>query len=543
MTSPKQTAMPPHLKKAIDGCLDELDSQKFSERILDHDPGLWEGNQNEIRERLGWLHVHESMRPHMDMLSAFVERVRTDGFRDVVLLGMGGSSLGAEVLNQVLGPAPGYPKLHVLDSTVPSAINSVRERIELARTLFIVSSKSGGTLEPNVLLEYFWHEVMTRHGESAGSQFTAITDAGSSLETLAGQRQFRHVFLNPSDIGGRYSVLSLFGLTPGALMGLDHRLLLERAREMRQNCGPERSSRHNPAAWLGAYLAAATRQGRDKLTLITSPRLRSFGLWAEQLVAESTGKDGRGIIPVADEPVLDATSYSADRAFVYIRLDGDECGATDAHATALDKAGQPCAIVELPDTYALAAEFFRWEYATAVAGALLGVNPFDQPDVQKAKDASSAMLQHYLSQGSFPEIHDLPTPRALLGTAASPNYVAIMAYLTQTPELDAVFHQFRARISNDHGGLATTLGYGPRYLHSTGQLHKGGPDECILLQIVNSHERDIPVPGTDYSFGVVADAQALGDLQALNSLGRRVGRIILRQDNAKELAEALESCR
>ena len=542
MSRSERAAVTPRLEKAMAACLDELDTLRFASRILDHDPSLWVGNQDEMRERLGWLHVYESMSPHTDMLSAFAAQARTDGFRDVVLLGMGGSSLGAEVLNQVLGPASGYMKLHVLDSTVPGAIMSVRERIDLGHTLFIVSSKSGGTLEPNVLLEYFWHEVMNLCGESAGSQFTAITDAGSSLETLAGQRQFRHVFLNPSDIGGRYSVLSLFGLTPAALMGLDHRLLLERAREMRQNCGPERASRQNPAAWLGAYLAAATREGRDKLTIITPPRLRSFGLWAEQLIAESTGKEGKGIIPVADEPVLHATTYSPDRAFVYIRLVGDQCAETDAHVAALEKAGQPCAVIDLADPYAMAAEFFRWEYATAVVGTLLGMNPFDQPDVQKAKDASSAMLQHYQSQGSFPEIHDLPAPRALLGAAGAHDYVAIMAYLTQTPELDSVFHQFRARVSDNRGGIATTLGYGPRYLHSTGQLHKGGPDECILLQIVNSHERDIPVPGTDYSFGVVADAQALGDLQALHSLGRRVGRIVLRQDNAKELAEALENC-
>ncbi len=542
MNSPEQAAIPTHVRHAIDQCLDELDSQAFSSRILDHDPSLWPGAQQEIRDRLGWLHVHDSMTPHVEALSAFATQLRADGFRYAVLLGMGGSSLGAEVLNQVVGPAPGYPQLYVLDSTVPSSILSVSERIDPAHTLFIVSSKSGGTLEPNVLLEYFWEQTVTIRKDDAGAQFIAITDAGSSLDELARQRRFRHVFLNPSDIGGRYSVLSLFGLVPGAIMGLDIQLLIDRVLDARSECSAERTAGENPAAWLGAYLSACTRLGHDKLTIITSPKLRSFGLWAEQLIAESTGKGGNGIIPVAEEPLLRADTYSADRAFVYIRLATDECGETDAHAAALKQASQPCAIIDLEDSYALSTEFFRWEYATAAAGALLGINPFDQPDVQKAKDASSAMLQHYQSKGTFPEIRNLPTPHQLLSAANAPDYVAIMAYLNQRLELDTVFQQFRRTISDRRGGIATTLGYGPRYLHSTGQLHKGGPNECILIQIVNSHGRDLPVPGTDYSFGVVADAQALGDLQALDSLGRRVTRIVLRSDSAEELSAALENC-
>lgn len=531
--------LPASIADYLSTCLDELDSQRFARRILDHDAGLWRGNEEETQQRLGWLHVHESMPPLTQSLSSFAAQARTDGFRDAVLLGMGGSSLGAEVLSQVIGTSPGHLRLHVLDSTVPGAVRNIRDRIDLPHTLFIVSSKSGGTLEPNVLLQYFWHETLSVEGDNAGSHFIAITDAGSSLEALARENRFREVFLNPSDIGGRYSVLSLFGLVPGALMGIDPTLLLERALLMKRHCPAHIAARDCPSAWLGAYLAACTRSGRNKLTILTSPRLRSFGLWAEQLIAESIGKEGTGIVPVSEEPLLSPKAYSGDRTFVYIRLSGDQCDEMDAHAASLKESGQPCTVIELPDTYALGTEFFRWEYATAVTGALLGVNPFDQPDVQSAKDASTAMLRHYESHREFPQIDGLPSLKDLIGSAAPPDYVAIMAYLHQTPEMDAVFHAFRRTVSEKHGGLATTLGYGPRYLHSTGQLHKGGPDECVLLQFVCEQGEDVPVPEKSYSFGIVAEAQALGDLQALRSLNRRVTRIVLKRDSAEDLAQAL----
>ncbi len=531
--------LPLEVACAVDECLVELQSQGFSERIHKHDATLWPGDANEMRQRLGWLHVYETMMPHRDTLSSFVEQVRLQGFKDAVLIGMGGSSLGAEVLNQVSGTTPGYPKLHVLDSTVPSAVKALTTSIDVKQTLFVVASKSGGTLEPNLLYEHFWHEAVTHTGSGAGAHFVAITDAGSSLETLARERGFRHVFLNPSDIGGRFSVLSLFGLIPSVLLGLDHVQLLKHADVMAKRCATIRTV-ENPGAWLGSYIAGCARSGRDKLTILTSPRLQSFGLWAEQLIAESTGKQGKGIVPVAAEPLLPPDAYSSDRAFVYIRMRGDQCADIDEHAAALTQSGHPCTLLEIANVYDLGSEFYRWEYATAATGALLGVNPFDQPDVQSAKDASTQMLQHYEKHREFPPIEGLLIPEQLLNTAAPPDYVGIMAYLQQTPELDEVFHSFRRRVSENLGGIATTLGYGPRFLHSTGQLHKGGPNRCILLQIVSAHRNDVPVPGTNYSFGVVADGQALGDLHALKSLNRRVARIVLDDEDPALLAQALK---
>ncbi len=540
-TNPNHGLLPGDVAPAVDECLYELDTQRFSERILSHDATLWPGDQNEIRHRLGWLHVHETMMPHCGDLTSFAEQVRSQGFRDVVLLGMGGSSLGAEVLNRVIGPASGSPALHVLDSTIPSTIRALTTRIDVGNTLFIVASKSGDTLEPNLLYEHFWHEASIRGRHDAGAQFVAITDRGSPLDALGHERGFHRVFLNPSDVGGRYSVLSLFGLVPGALLGLDHIVLLNNALDMKNRCSPGQPASQNPGASLGAYIAGCAHVGRNKLTVLTSPRLQSFGLWAEQLIAESTGKNGRGIVPVAQEPLLPPTTYSSDRAFVYIRLRGDRCDETDKHTAELLESGHPCVVFDLDDACALGKEFFRWEYATATTGALLGVNPFDQPNVKSAKDASSAMLQHYVAHREFPLINGLPPMRDLLHTAKPPAYVAIMAYLRQTPELDNLFQAFRQRVSEHCGGMATALGYGPRFLHSTGQLHKGGPDQCILLQLVSAYHEDLPVPGKAFSFGVVAEAQALGDLHALRSLNRRVTRIVLERDDAAALSQLLEN--
>ncbi len=531
--------LPLEVACALDQCLVELQSQKFSERIHEHDATLWPGDANEIRQRLGWLHVYETMMPHRDTLSSFAEQVRLHGFKNVVLIGMGGSSLGAEVLNRVSETTAGYPKLHVLDSTVPSAVRALTTSIDVEQTLFVVASKSGGTLEPNLLYDHFWHEAVRQTGSGAGVQFVAITDAGSSLERLARERGFRNVFLNPSDIGGRFSVLSLFGLVPGVLLGLDPTQLLEHAHVMQKRCATIHTI-ENPGAWLGSYVAGCARSGRDKLTILTSPRLKSFGLWAEQLIAESTGKEGKGIVPVTDEPLLPPTAYSSDRAFVYIRLRGDQCTDIDEHALALTQSGHPCTVLEIGNAYDLGNEFYRWEYATAAVGALLGINPFDQPDVQRAKDASTEMLQHYETHRQFPAIQGLVVAEELLHAAAPPDYVGIMAYLRQTPELDEVFDSFRRRVSENLGGIATTLGYGPRFLHSTGQLHKGGPNRCILLQIVCAHKNDVSIPGTNYSFGVVADGQALGDLHALQSLNRRVARIVLDDEDPALLAQALK---
>ncbi len=526
--------------RAVEACLTELESLRFTTRIHDHDATLWHGNEDESRQRLGWLHTADTMAPHVVAMGDFSARAAQEGVRDVVLLGMGGSSLGAEVLNQTIGSAPGFPRLHVLDSTVPSAVAAVARAIDLRHTMFIVSSKSGSTLEPNLLYEYFWSETSAAAGKGAGAHFVAITDAGSSLSRIADDRAFRRIFLNPADIGGRYSVLSLFGMVPASLLGIDPGRLLSNAAEMSRRCARGTDVKSNPGAQLGAYIAGCARIGRNKLTLVTSPRLQSFGLWAEQLIAESTGKDGKGVVPVTGEPALPLEAYAADRAVAYLRLHGDDNSSTDHFVSQIGNAGVPCVSMDVVDTYALAGEFYRWEYATAVAGALLGVNPFDQPDVQRAKDASTRTLQYFTTHRAFPPVETTPSVRELLASLRPSDYFGIMAYMRQTPDTDAVFSTVRRRIAERYR-VSTTMGYGPRFLHSTGQLHKGGPDQCVLLQVVTGHLDDLPVPGKDYTFGTVADSQALGDLQALQSLKRRVGRIVLEDDEASVLSRAFDA--
>jgi glucose-6-phosphate isomerase len=538
MSSGEDHYLPDNIARSIQECLDELESMRFASRIHEHDATLWRGNEEESRERLGWLHAPETMAPHCNPLNSFADKVKSDRFTDVVLLGMGGSSLGAEVLNQVIGSAPGYPRLHVLDSTVPGVVAEIARGVDLAHTLFIVSSKSGGTLEPNVLYQFLHHEVSRLPDRNAGSQFVAITDAGSTLEKTARDAAFRQVFLNPADIGGRYSVLSLFGLAPAALMGIDVASVLASAQKMAQACTSATATRDNPGARLAAYVSGCARLGRDKLTFLTSPALESFGLWAEQLIAESTGKEGKGIVPVMGEPLLNTGAYANDRAFAYLRLDDDINEVTDSRVFALREAGFPCLTISMSDRYALGGEFYRWEYATAAIGALLGINPFDQPDVQRAKDASTRVLAHYEERGGWPEVEAIDSLPGLLATLRPGDYFCILAYLRQRPEMDAVFSRLREHVGESHR-VSTTLGYGPRYLHSTGQLHKGGPNTCVLLQVVSEHPGDVPLPGRGFSFGTVADAQALGDLQALNALGRRAGRIVIDRDDPALLEAAL----
>ncbi len=532
------TVLPASTAQSVEDCITELESERFGQRIHARDATLWHGDQDSVRQRLGWLHVHDAMLPQQDSLVRFTERARHDGFTDAVLLGMGGSSLGAEVLNEVFGNAPGFPRLHVLDSTLPSAVDAVSRSIDLPTTLFIVSSKSGSTLEPNLLLDYFFHEAHARSSQPAGPQFVAITDPGSSLETAAHERGFRQTFLNPTDVGGRYSVLSKFGLVPAALLGVDTSRLLAGAEHMAGMCGPSNPFRRNPGGMLGAFIAGCARTGRDKLTLLTSPALRSFGLWAEQLVAESTGKQGKGIVPVMGEPELKLGAYPEDRAFIYLRLEGDRTRETDRLSASLASSGFPTLTIGIQDVYSLGAEFYRWEYATATVGFLLGINPFDQPDVQSAKDASARMLDQFVAQGELPPVESGATLESLLNSLRKNDYFGITAYLRQRPEIDSVFSDFRARVASEHH-VCTTLGYGPRFLHSTGQLHKGGPNECVLLQIVSGHPDDVQIPEKPYSFGTVVDAQALGDFQALQHLHRRVARIVLDRDELSLLVEAL----
>lgn len=507
-------------------------------RIWQNDYTVWKPDPAEITDRLGWLTVTDFMHEHLPLMQRFTQAVCHAGFRHVVLLGMGGSSLGAEVLRQVFGSSPGYPELMVLDSTVPAAIQAVTGVIEPAHTLFIVSSKSGTTTEPMILFRYFKNLVTKVKGRDTGQNFIAITDGRTPLARMAEEERFRDVFLNPSDIGGRYSALSFFGLIPAALTGINVSFLLDRADAMRGACAASVPDEHNPGVWLGARLGAFARDGRDKMTLVTSPSLRGFGLWVEQLIAESTGKEGKGIIPVAGEPLLSPENYGNDRLFVYLRLKDDNNSATDTAVNAIKDSGQPVLALEMNDKFDLGAEFFRWEFATAVAGALLGVHPFNQPDVQRAKEATERLLREYTQSRNLPGIESTGQLSDLLANTTPGKYFAIMAYLHETPTTDEIFTALRHQVVERYH-IATTLGYGPRFLHSTGQLHKGGPDSGLFLQITTAHENDPPVPGEPYTFGIVADAQALGDLQALQVTGRRVVTLRVQPEDVSSLRELL----
>ena len=512
---------------AVEKTLNELSQRNVVERIWHKDHTVWKQGPSEITNRLGWLTIANQMFDKVPALQSFAQEVKDTAFRHVVLLGMGGSSLGAEVLRQAFGSAKGYPNLIALDSTVPAQVQAVTEAIEPARTLFLVSSKSGTTTEPLALFQYFMSLVESNAGkEKAGPNFVAITDAGTPLARLAEETGFRHVFLNPSDIGGRYSVLSYFGLVPAALIGLDIKTLLDRADSMQAKCASSVPLQENHGAWLGACFGTLAKQGRDKLTIIASPALNSFGLWVEQLIAESTGKEGRGIIPIVGEPIVAPTDYGDDRLFVYLRLDDDDNAATDVAIEQIKSSGQPVLILKVQDRYDLGAEFFRWEFATAVAGVILGINPFEQPDVQKAKDATRSALQEYTDTGHLRQIEATGSLTDLLAETKKGEYLALMAYVRQTPEIDEALADLRRKVVERYH-IATTLGYGPRFLHSTGQLHKGGPNKGLFCQITTDHANDLPIPGEPYSFGVIADAQAWGDFQALQSLERHVIRIHL----------------
>ncbi len=506
----------------VEKALADIRNRDLISRVWRKDHTVWKPDPKEIANRLGWLGITEQMHEQISAIQAFGRDVRDSGYRTVVLLGMGGSSLGPEVLRRTFGSAGGYPELLVLDSTVPSWVRAVTEHIEPAKTVFLVSSKSGTTVEPRYLLSHFRSLVEQAVGAGrVGEHFVAVTDPGTPLAKMAEADGFRQAFLNASDIGGRYSVLSYFGLVPAALMGLEVTRLLSRADDMRKACASHVPDHDNPGVRLGAAMGSLALRGRDKLTIMTSPGIASFGLWVEQLIAESTGKEGKGIVPVAGEPLLGVRHYGDDRLFVYLRMEGDDNDTLDGMVEQLQSAGQPVVTLPLQDKYDLGAEFFRWEFATAIAGAIIGIHPFDQPNVQAAKDATERVLQEYSSTGSLPE---RPSDHALSDVLRRPlpgKYLAIMAYIHESEGVEAAIADLRRQISEGYG-IATTFGYGPRFLHSTGQLHKGGPDNGLFLQILERHDPDISIPGEPYSFGVVADAQALGDYQALRSLGRKV---------------------
>jgi transaldolase / glucose-6-phosphate isomerase len=495
--------------------------EKVAQRVWRRDGSLWgPPGAPEIEDRLGWLTVSETLLEHAPPLHAFADQVRADGFTDAVLLGMGGSSLGSEMIRRSFGEIPGGLRLHVLDSTHPDVVLGVQDAIDLEKTLFIVSSKSGGTLETLSQYEHF-------KALASPDQFVVITDPGTSLERLAADNGLRRTFLNPPDIGGRYSVLSYFGLLPAVLMGVSIEALLHRCQVAEQNCAHYDSTESNSGLWLGATLGELARNGRDKLTFIVSPPIESFGLWVEQLVAESTGKQGRGILPVADEPLGAPEVYGEDRVFAYLRNTDQADKEIDAAVKRLGDAGHPTLTLPSHGAADLGRLCFLSEFAVAVAGWALELNPFDQPNVQEAKDNTKAVLD----SGSVPEVAAASDDalKSLLADAKPPHYVAIMGYLPPSAELDAAVAELRESL-RAATGAATTFGYGPRFLHSTGQLHKGGPPTGRFLQLVSDPQRDAEIPGAGYSFGTLIAAQSAGDLQTLSNRGLAAERVKLEGD-------------
>ena len=529
-----------HIEQVRDG-LTGLEKARTIRRMWDRDHTVWKPDPTEISNRLGWLTVPQEMTRKLTELKAFAADA-AGSFDHVVLLGMGGSSLGPEALSRSLGHAAGYPKLIVLDSTVPSSIRRTEESIDPARTLFVVSSKSGGTIETMSLYAYFRELAAKRLGDAkAGASFVAVTDPGTSLELLTNERGFRKVFLNPPDIGGRYSVLSNFGMAPAALAGMDVEKLLESAVKTAAVCGPDVPLGENPAAWLGAAMGALALGGRDKITLVPSTGIESIGLWIEQLAAESTGKEGKGIIPVAGEPLLGPEAYGGDRLFVHLRLASDDNHDTDMALEALESAGHPVLRLELDDVHDFGGQFYLWETAVAIAGSILKINPFDQPDVQSAKDMTDRIIKQWQSTGLLPEM-DSEFCWETLESLGNGDYLALLAYADRTPEMDQAVAKLREAVMRRFR-KATTFGYGPRYLHSTGQLHKGGPNSGVFILTPPDTVPDLPIPGSLYTFGTLASAQALGDMSALTAANRRMTQTVPGEagiDSLMETARRLE---
>jgi transaldolase/glucose-6-phosphate isomerase len=529
-----EARLPPELADAVADRVRRASAESVAQRIWRKDPTLWGGAPGtpEIEDRLGWLTVSETMQDHAGELRDFARECRSEGFTDAVLLGMGGSSLGPEVIRRSFGELPDGLRLTVLDSTHPDAVLGVESALQIDKTLFIVSSKSGGTLE--TLSQY--HHFRAQAGPE---QFVVVTDPGSPLEQLAKDDGLRRTFLNPPDLGGRYSVLSYFGLVPAALMGVDIEELLHRCQIAEQNCAHYDSSQNNSGLWLGAVLGELALRGRDKLTFIVSPPIESFGLWVEQLVAESTGKRGRGIVPVAGEPLGRPEEYGEDRVFVYLRSAEQPVHELDDAVAALADSGAPMLTLATHDAADLGRIFFLAEFATAVAGWALEINPFDQPNVQEAKDATKRVLD----TGSVPQIEpaDDEALGELLRDAGPPHYVAVMGYLAPSDELDAAIIALR-RVIRDKTRAAVTFGYGPRFLHSTGQLHKGGAPNGRFLQIVDEPRHDVEIPGAAYSFKTLIAAQSAGDLETLRSHGLPAERVLVKGDTAaavRSLAERI----
>jgi glucose-6-phosphate isomerase len=531
----------------------DLQASNLAGRIWQHDTSVWTApgdaaTAGAIVNRLGWLDAPTLMRQPETLrtILEFRDSARRDGLREAFLLGMGGSSLCAEVLHSVFGVTSGHVGVTVLDTTDEAIITMVTGRLAAREALFLVASKSGTTVEVSSLQRHFWQVMEERSGRAAGGHFAAITDPGTPLAAAVAD-SYRAVFLNPPDIGGRFSALSLFGLVPASLLGVDVDALLADGQAMAEGC--RESGGVNPGLELGAFMGAAALAGRDKLTVLLSPTLRALGLWIEQLVAESTGKHGKGLLPVVDEPMGRPDEYGEDRSFVVVATEQE--GHDEEAVKALAAAGHPVLTLRTRAT-SLGAEFFRWEFATAVAGAVLRVNPFDEPNVKEAKDRTSALLAAYVESGTLPNLPvassdadvevnargfqgDSPARvlRAAIDSLKSRDYLAVLSYLTPAADVLGAIDEFRLAVRR-RTRAATTLGVGPRYLHSTGQYHKGGPDTAVCLLITGEDRTITPIPGMPYSFSVLKRAQAIGDLQALEAHGRRAVRIHLKTTDGEE---------
>lgn len=548
--------LPAALDGEVTATLEKWHASEGVRRLWARDASLWTGNDES--RWLDWLNIVDGERNALREVTAFAQSVRHD-FEHVVVLGMGGSSLCPDVLARTFGRVQEWPELHVLDSTDPAQIRTLQASIDVAKTLFIVSSKSGTTLEPNLLSDYFFDQVSQVLGSSqAAKHFIAVTDPGSPLQVLAEKQNFAHVFFGVPGIGGRYSALSNFGMVPAAMMGVDVRNFLDRAAVMVRACASSVSSKENSGALLGTILATSARSGRDKVTLVTSPGIASLGAWLEQLLAESTGKEGRGIIPIDGESLGAPEVYGRDRLFAYLRLHGAPDPQQDAAVRALENAGQPVVRIGLGEAHDIGQEFFRWEVATAVAGAILGINPFNQPDVEASKIAARNLTDAYEKAGTLPSASPFFTDgpialfadesdrvalekavgadktlhgylRAHLKRLAPGDYFALLAYLERNTTHDRQLQTIRRKIRDSHG-VATCIGFGPRFLHSTGQAYKGGPNSGVFLQLTCDHVEDLPVSGHRFTFGVVMAAQARGDFRVLTQRGRRALHVHLGAD-------------
>jgi glucose-6-phosphate isomerase len=549
-----KSSLPESLAASVKTAISNWQSSDKMKRLWARDAALWTGSDE--ADWLGWLDIVEEQSAHLAELRGLAKEVWSAGFKDALLLGMGGSSLCPEVLRMTFGKISGYPDLHVLDSTDPAQVKAFENKIDIARTLFIVSSKSGSTLEPNIFKQYFFELTKKAVGaDKAGSHFMAITDPGSKMQKVAEADRFRHVFFGRPSIGGRYSALSNFGMVPAAVIGIDTKKFLDRAQEMVEACGPSATVEQNPGAVLGIILGTAATTGHDKVTIVTSPDISDLGAWLEQLLAESTGKVGKGIIPVDREALAAPEVYGNDRVFAYIHTEHATDAGSEAKLAAIEKAGHPVVRISMADIYDLGAEFFRWEIATAVAGSIIGIDAFNQPDVEASKIVTKDLTSQYEKSGSLPaekpvvedngiklftdekNAADLARAaggekslaaylKAHLGRIGAGDYFALLGYIQMNAGHEKTLQAIRHAV-RDRKHVATCLGFGPRFLHSTGQAYKGGPNSGVFLQVTCDDAVELPVPEQKYTFGVVKAAQARGDFEVLAQRGRRALRVHL----------------